>query len=749
MTLWRVAVPVPLRKLFVYEIPEALGAPSPGVRALVPFGRRRLTGYLLGRASDAETHGLVVRSALSLLDESPALPSELLDFLVSAADYYVHPLGEVLRAALPPGIDPTESRGELKPARMKSAVEIIATALPAAAERIDDLKKRAPRRAAVLGAVIAGGPLCSDALRREISDATAHLKRLALDGLVRLDERPRSPDPFTVGGVERDTPPELTDDQSAAVAAIAARLDRRAYGGFLLQGVTGSGKTEVYFRIIERALERGEGALVLVPEITLTPQLVRRYRARFGEGLAVWHSGLSDRERFDQWRLLRSGEARVAVGVRSAVFAPVRDLAVIVVDEEHDTSFKQERGFPYNARDLALLRASRASAVAVLGSATPSLETHDNATRGKLHRLVLAHRATSLPMPKVEIVDMRRHRSGPGSQRLVSGPLYTAIRETLDRREQVILFLNRRGFAPSLTCTACGEAQKCESCAVSLTLHKRPAELVCHYCGARRSIPVKCPACGSEELRPVGAGTEKAEEILGALFPTARIARLDRDVAKGSSAEEILEKLRCGEIDILVGTQMVTKGHDFPRVTLVGVLLADVGLHMPDFRAAERSFQLLTQVAGRAGRSELGGRALVQTYSPDHASVLAARTHDFERFAAQELQSRAELGYPPSGRLVALRLSGPDLGRVESAALDLARAIRDARRVSHLDDDVQLLGPAPAPIAMVQGRHRWRILLRGKRRDELRRVILSVYDRIESPPSGVRIQLDVDPVTML
>jgi primosomal protein N' (replication factor Y) (superfamily II helicase) len=749
MSLWRVAVPVPLRRLFLYEIPEALGTPQPGVRALVPFGRRRLTGYLLAPADGAESSGLRVRQASALLDQTPALPRELLDFLVAAADYYLHPLGEVLRAALPPGIDPTEFRGELKAPRLKGAVELVATLGAGARDHLEPLRRRAPKRAAVLERLIETGAARAEDLRGIAPDATAHLRRLAADGLVRLEERLKPPDPFARAAVERDAPPVLTSDQAGAVAAVIARLESRSYGGFLLQGVTGSGKTEVYLRVIERALADDRGALVLVPEITLTPQLVRRYRARFGEGLAVWHSGLTDRERFDQWRLLRNGDVRAAIGVRSAVFAPVRDLAVVVVDEEHDTSFKQERGFPYSARDLALLRAARAGAVAVLGSATPSLEAHDNAAKGKLTRLVLAHRATAQPLPKVDVVDMRRHRSGPGGQRLVSGPLCAALQQTLDRREQAILFLNRRGFAPSLTCTSCGAAPTCDDCAVALTLHKRPAGLVCHYCGARRPLPQKCPACGAAELKPIGAGTEKAEEILSALFPMARVARLDRDVASGRGAEAILDGLGRGDIDILVGTQMVTKGHDFPRVTLVGVLLADVGLHMPDFRAAERSFQLLTQVAGRAGRSALGGRAIVQTYSPDHPAIAAASAHDFEGFAALELKARAELGYPPFGRLVALRISGPELPRVEAAALELARAIRDARRSARLDAAVQLLGPAPAPIAMIQGRHRWRILLRGARRDELRRVVLAVYDRVESPPTGVRVQLDVDPAAML
>jgi primosomal protein N' (replication factor Y) len=750
VSLWQVAVPVPLRRLFVYEIPDALGDPRRGARVLVPFGRRRIAGYLIDPTEPAAAAGLAVRPALALLDDTPSLTGELVDLLVAAADYYVHPLGEVLRAALPPGIDPAETKGELKGPRVRGAVELRVAALPGAADRLAALARRAPKRAAVLARVLAAGETRAADLRGVADGLGAHLRRLAADGLVALAERARPPDPFAGPPVERDAPPELTPDQAAAVAAITARLDERRYGGFLLQGVTGSGKTEVYLRVIARALARGLGALVLVPEITLTPQLVRRYRARFGEGLAVWHSGLTDRERFDQWRLLRSGAARVAIGVRSAVFAPVHDLAVVVVDEEHDTSFKQERGFPYHARDLALLRAARAGAVAVLGSATPALESFDNAARGKLRRLVLAARATALPLPRVEVIDMRRHRAGPGGQRVVSGPLHAALHETLARGEQAILFLNRRGFAPSLTCAACGAVRRCDDCAVSLTLHKRPAGLVCHYCGARRPLPERCPACGAPDLKPIGTGTEKAEELIGALFPEARVARLDRDVASGRGAEEVLERLRRGKIDVLVGTQMVTKGHDFPRVTLVGVLNADVGLHMPDFRAAEHSFQLLTQVAGRAGRSALGGRALIQTYCPDHPAIAAARTHDFEGFAALETRSRAELGYPPSGRLAALRLSGADAGRVQEAALALCRALRDARRkAGGPGSAIDILGPAPAPIAMVQGKHRWRILLRGARRDEMRRLILAVYDSIESPPHGVRVQLDVDPVSML
>jgi len=747
--LWDVAVPVPLRRSFVYEVPESLGVASPGSRVLVPFGRRRLTGYLLARHDARETPAYKVRQAISLLDgDLPAIPADLLGLLMEAADYYLHPVGEVLRAALPPGIDPTEAKGELRRPRIRERFRTVVSPSPGAAKLVEGLADGAPRRAEVLRRVIEAGAIPSADLTRADPNAAAHLRRLAADGLVVLGEAPRPADPFFDAAVERDSRPALTAEQATAVAEIEAAICAGRYAGFLLQGITGSGKTEVYLAAVERAGELGKGAIVLVPEITLTPQLVRRYRARFGDGLAVWHSGLTDRERHDQWRALRSGRVRVCVGVRSAVFAPVADLGVVVVDEEHDGSFKQERGFPYSARDLALLRAARGGAVAVLGSATPSMETYRNAETGKLRRLQLKTRATRQPLPAVEIVDLTRHRGGPGGQSVIATPLHEAILRTLERGEQIILFLNRRGFAPTLLCQSCGHVHRCDDCAVSLTLHHRPAGLVCHYCGARRPLPDRCPKCGGAKQRPMGTGTQKAEDLLAALYPAARIARLDRDVASGRGAEAILERLRAGELDILVGTQMVTKGHDFPRVTLVGVLLGDVGLHMPDFRAAERTFQLLTQVAGRAGRSDLGGRAIIQTFSPWHPAVEAARTHDYEAFVRTETAAREELGYPPFGRLAALRLSGQDGGKVEAAAIELFAHLRDASRRLKASD-VVLLGPVPAPIPVIQGRHRWRILLRAARRDRIRAVLASVLDRLEGMPIGVTARIDVDPVSML
>jgi primosomal protein N' (replication factor Y) (superfamily II helicase) len=749
--LWRVVIPAPLRRAFVYEIPESLGDAAPGKRVLVPFGPRRITGYLLSSAEAPEGQAFSIKKALRILDEVPSIPGELIRFLEEAAAYYLHPLGEAARAALPRGIDVVEKQGVLIEPKIQAVrIKVARPALgaPEMEDRLSRLERRAPKRAAVLRRVLELGEAPLSSLRNVSKDAAALVRRLASDGLLSVEERDGSPDPFFTGPVVRDTPPELTDEQARAVAAIVRRIDQGGYEGFLLHGVTGSGKTEVYLRAVDRARGLGRGALVLVPEISLTPQLVHRYRARFGDDLAVWHSGLTDRERFDQWRLLRSGKVKVAVGVRSAVFAPVENLGIVIVDEEHDGSFKQDRGFHYNARDLALLRAARRGAVAVLGSATPALETLHNVALGKLARLELTTRATDQPLPPVEIIDLSVHRSGPAGQTVITMPLFAAMSNALERREQIILFLNRRGFSPALLCTQCGDLIKCRHCAVSMTYHKAPRKLVCHYCGAEQPVPERCQKCEAESLKPVGTGTQKAEEIVRSLFPDARVARLDRDTGAGKRAEAVLEQLRRQEVDILIGTQMVTKGHDFPNVTLVGVVSADTGLHMPDFRASERTFQLLTQVSGRAGRAELGGQAMIQTFNPHHHAVACAKTHDYHAFAETELAHRQELLYPPFGRLAALRLSGPDEDRVDAEARAL---FAELRHLAHQQrqQGLSLLGPTPAPMAYVQGRHRYRILIKAPRQDQIRRLLEPLIPKIEAPKKGVRITVDIDPYSML
>ncbi len=749
--LWRVVVKVPLRRTYVYEVPDSLGVPLRGARVLVPFGPRRVTGYLLEPVSDSLETTFTIKRALRIIDDRPVVPGELLDFLLEASSYYMHPIGEAIATALPSGIDYSEKQGDLKGPRIrvrKTKVILSTSEGRRTGEVLEKLERQAPASAALLKHIVEEREISLADLKRYNRNASSLVQRLRERGLVRIEERERAADPFYGAPVAPDVPPVLNEEQVSAVLAITAQIEQGGYRGFLLHGVTGSGKTEVYLHAIEKVLDQGRGAIVLVPEIALTPQLVNRYRARFGDSLAVWHSGLSERERFDEWRKLREGQVQVCIGVRSAVFTPVERLGIIIVDEEHDSSFKQETGFHYHARDLALLRAARAGATAVLGSATPALETLYNAEKGKLVRLELLTRATDHPLPRVEIVNLTAHRTGPAGQRLIAQPLFAAISSALEREEQVILFLNRRGFAPALLCTDCGQLIRCRSCAVSMTFHKQPPRLVCHYCDAQVALPEQCPECRSTELLPVGAGTQKAEETIEGLFPQARVGRLDRDTGAGKRAEQVLDRLRRREIDILVGTQMVTKGHDFPGVTLVGVLNADMGLQMPDFRASERSFQLLTQVSGRAGRSTRPGLAMIQTYNPDHPAIRFASRHDWDGFSKVEMGFRKELGYPPFGRLAQLRLSATEVEKVEEEARDLFAQLREIA-TQQQQAQLELLGPAPAPMAFIQGRHRFRILIKAPRQDQIRRLLAPLIPRIEAPRKGVRIILDIDPHAML
>ena len=533
---------------------------------------------------------------------------------------------------------------------------------------------------------------------------------------------------------------------AGAIPADAADPSRRTFTPFLLHGVTGSGKTEVYLRVIARALEAGRTALVLVPEISLTPQLAARFRARFGDLVAILHSGLSDGARLGEWSRLRRGDARIAVGARSAVFAPLLGLGVIVVDEEHDGSFKQDEGVRYHARDVALVRAQRTGAVCVLGSATPSLESAAHAERGTYRKLTLTQRPTARPMPSVEIIDLRKYL--PDGEAMLSAPLRAAVGETLAAGDQTILFLNRRGFATFVLCRGCGHAFRCPHCSVSLTYHRHTDRLSCHYCGFAQRVPDTCPSChAAETIERKGLGTEKVADAVATAFPGARVARLDRDVATGAKIEAVLARVARREVDVLVGTQMVTKGHDFPGVTLVGVLCADTGLNLPDFRASERTFQLLAQVAGRAGRGDRLGRVMIQTYRPEAPAVVAAAAHDYASFFAAETAARAELGYPPHGRLIAVRIDGADAHEVAGVAQRLAQLAEAAARRPEAAGQVEVRGPVPAPLERLRNRTRWQIWLRSADRHALRRVARSLL--IADLATTVRVGLDVDPISAM
>jgi primosomal protein N' (replication factor Y) len=733
--LVEVAVAQAVRGTFTYRVPARLAPEvSLGRRVAVPFGRsRRATGYVVGFPTEPPA-GVELRDVADVLDAFPLFTPELVKLLRWAEDYYLCPPGELHRAALPPGLN--ARRGAAAPARR--GVEWAAPAA-GAAEALDELARRASAQHAVLEYLLARGRIPVEELRAAFPRGRPALGALSRKGLVRLETESR----VASGGL-LDAPPgplPLTPAQQAAFETVTG-----AFGGFatfLLHGVTGSGKTEVYLQAIARARALGRGALVLVPEIALTPQLAGRFRARFGPEVALLHSGLSDAERHAEWLRLRRGEARICVGVRSAVFAPVQDLGVVVVDEEHDASFKQEDGPPYQARDLAVVRARTEGAVCLLGSATPSLETLENARRGRYRLLELPHRIDDRPLPRVELVDLARLRRTVPAFGLLSPPLAEALRETLGQGQQAILFLNRRGFQTLVVCEACGREARCPACAVSLTHHRRRGTLLCHYCGRAERMTDDCPACGGPRIG-IGVGTEQVEEAVRGLLPRARVGRLDRDaVSTAGDVAGLLARFARREIDVLVGTQMVAKGHDFPGVTLVGVVLADTALALPDFRAAERTFQLLAQVAGRAGRGAEAGRVVVQTFNPGSPAVACAVNHDYARFADLELRVREEHGWPPFRRLLAVRIEGSEAG-ARLGAEAIAAAARPA-----LGPGVAMLGPAPAALERLRGKSRWQILFRAADPAALRRIHRAVLPLSRRPPGGASVRFDVDPYALL
>ncbi|MSP61423.1 MAG: primosomal protein N' [Myxococcales bacterium] len=726
-----------------------LAPPGEALRLLLPSG---------GRARDAARVALTVAGRRAAEGIGRALEPQELDG-VGLRERVV--LEKLLAAGGESKVSALEVEGARAAVKALAARELIdqASLVEARRERAailvtprrapvadEPVLARSPRRRALLETITGAGPSGEIALadlRALDPGASAHVKALVAAGLCSTREAP-VPDPF-IAAAPRTPPPSLNADQTAALARIAPAIGTGTYAPFLLHGITGSGKTEVYLHAIAIGLARGLGALALVPEISLTPQLAARFRARFGDEVAVLHSGLGERERFDAWVRLRTGRVRIALGARSAVFAPVRDLGVVVIDEEHDGSFKQEEGVRYHGRDVAMRRARAAGVVAILGSATPSLETYHAAREGRIALCELPRRATPRPLPSVEVIDLRRHQ--PGEDGLLSVPLTRAIEQTLTAREQVILFLNRRGFSTFVICKSCGYRFSCRDCSVTLTYHRRTDRLACHYCGYLEPAPTRCTKCQSKAVERLGMGTEKVESLVAARFPNARVARLDRDSATGKGLNRVLDGLRDGVIDLVVGTQMITKGHDFPGVTLVGVVLADHGMGLPDFRASERTFQLLAQVAGRAGRGERPGRVILQTFDPSNPAVACARDHDYHRFFRDELKEREELGYPPFSRLGAVRVEGVDPARVQAAAEGAAARARAMIARAPSEAGLVLNGPSEAPLGKLRGRTRWHLLLRAKQPRALRTVLAAAV--AGEVPRGVRLTVDVDPVSML
>lgn len=614
--------------------------------------------------------------------------------------------------------------------------------------RLEAMQRRAPVQAAVILDLMHGGAeRAATDLQTRHGATGATLRALERQGLIERSEREiyRAPD---LSGDGRDAGKHpLNAGQRAAWAAITGALDAGRFQTFLLQGVTGSGKTEVYLQAIEHALARGRDAIILVPEISLTPQTVGRFYARFREDIAVLHSGLGTGERYDEWRRARRGEVRIVVGARSAVFAPLPRLGVIIVDEEHDTSYKQGETPRYHARDVAIMRAKLCGAVCVLGSATPSIESAQNARAGKSARILLRERATSGALPEVRLIDMRREVRETGGKIVLARALEEAVQERLDAREQVILLLNRRGFAPYVLCPMCGWVAQCPDCQVSLTYHRHGEALRCHYCDHRRPVPAICDECDFNPLIFVGTGTQRAEDYLERAFPKARVARMDADTTAGKGGHaKILGRFAAGEIDLLIGTQMLAKGHDYPGVTLVGVINADTGLALPDFRAAEQTFQLLTQVAGRAGRGDRPGVVYIQTCRPKHYAIQAAARHDYDAFFTQEIAHREGSGYPPYRRLANFLIESPDPLVAERESVRLRRVVLEG--IESLGfQGVEVLGPSPAAIQRVQKKYRWNLGLLSKSHSRLNALVRDARARFaEADGKGaVDLKVDLDP----
>jgi primosomal protein N' (replication factor Y) len=781
-----VALPVPFQAPFTYRMPAGIPVPARGVRVQVPFGSRRMIGVVVGEGTEAE--GRSLKEVAQVIDESPLVEPALLDLAAWMADHYLAPPGECYRLVLPPaGVrasravvrlvkpgegpdDPVLRQLQDGPLRLSAlgkrlgrdpqgtVLRLRRAGLVEVEQAIDAPGFREVRVAVLVEPPVtprgraqkdvlerlraAGGRARVADLVRDRPSLRGAVDRLAEKSALRLvDERDvREPGGLPVREAEAVVP---TPDQEAALSPLVAAVDGGVFRPFLLHGVTGSGKTEVYFRAVEAALARGRGAIVLVPEIGLTPMLLRAARSRFGATVSVLHSELSAGERHDQWWRIREGDARVVVGARSAVFAPLPDLGLVVVDEEHDGSYKQDESPRYHGRDVAVMRARLEGCPAVLGSATPSVESHANALRGKYERLLLPRRVGPQGLPRVEIVD-RRDVLRAGGDPILSPALREALAARLARREQSLVLLNRRGYATSLLCRECGQEAMCPNCSVTLTLHHGGRSALCHYCGHEAKTPTSCPSCHGAYLRLTGFGTERVVEAIHAALPGARVDRLDRDRARRRGVlAQTLAAFEKGEIDVLVGTQMIAKGHDFPSVTLVGVVDADVGLGIPDFRSAERTFQLLTQVAGRAGRGEAAGEVILQTYMPDHYALGHACEQDYDSFFEREMEFRRTMGYPPVTALVNVIVRSRDgaKGAVEADAL--GRALRASTGGRY-----RVLGPAHAPLARLRNEHRFQLLLKGHRpamRDAVKAALVARYGRQRWP--GVAV--DVDPLTVM
>jgi len=826
----QVALPVHLRKLFTYRLPQSMQAAARvGSRIVVRLGNKPLTGYIVALLPRLRAGTSLIESELKeveeLLDVEASLTPEVVELTRWVADYYAAPIGEVMRAALPAGINTTimqivsiteNGRAAIRDALARSvanesvpcapadasdltptktrALEILAAedeaevnafSLRMGATRIpkwlreleseglierayrtrttatrtkrqrliklvtpDDGEKRtAAQQRAIATLAARNGPIPATELINAALISPSVIATLKKKGIVTEFEEDLRRDPLAFAELPKTEDLTLTPAQATALEVIESAIAENKFSPLLLHGVTGSGKTEIYIRAMRDALSSGRGAMMLVPEIALTPILSRRLRAHFGDQIAIFHSSLSRGERFDEWSRLRTGEARVVLGTRSAVFAPVENLGLIVIDEEQDASYRQEESPFYNARDTAIVRAQRASATVVLGSATPSLESFHNAQSGKYGYLSLPSRIGDRSLAAAELIDMRAEFARHKQPAVFSGEVLAAIRETKAKGEQSIILLNRRGYSSFILCRSCGESIMCPNCEVTLTYHRSDQTLVCHYCNHHQRAPSQCPVCASKYIYYVGEGTEQIEELLHQRFPDLRIGRIDRDTkSRRREFEKTLLDFEKGELDLLVGTQMLAKGHDFPNVTFVGVISVDAGLALPDFRAAERTFQLITQVAGRAGRGDRPGRVLIQTYHPHHYALRHAVAQDYVGFYNEEIRHRRNHQYPPFVALALLLTRHSDANR----AHEIAQQVRKALVESDTDRSCRILGPAPAPLARLRNEFRFHVLAKSKSRKQMRTVIDNAWTALENSGSNSRhVSLEIDPISMM
>jgi primosomal protein N' (replication factor Y) len=753
----RIIIPSPLKEPLTYGVPENLRhLVTVGMRVLIPLGKRKVSGIVLELIPETPLHH--VKDIIAVLDEEPIVDELLLTLSQWASQYYVSSLGEVLSTMLPP-----TSRTETE-SIVVARSESMQTDHVLGQKILDLLREKNGRTNLKRLTRALGGADISSAIKQ--LQSLGHIEiRERLPGQKRrrrFDGSKSSPSPSA--DLRRFT---LSTEQYGALAAMKAGLESGGFATFLLHGVTGSGKTEVYLRAMECVRDTGRQSLILIPEISLTPQLLDRVNARFNGRVGVLHSGLTAAERWAQLWQIKRGDVDIVVGARSAVFAPVPSLGLIIADEEHDGSYKQDDGLRYNARDVAVMRGKLSACPVLLGSATPSLESYENCHQGRYHLLEISQRVEQRPLPSVEIVDLRNHfkptsmtvthagtdawdKQKSAGERLLSYPLATGIKRNFEDNRQTLIFLNRRGFANFLQCMQCGYVLRCSSCSVTLTLHLKHKVLRCHHCEFSGPLKQICPECRNETLAGVGAGTEQIEKTLHELVPEARIARMDRDTTgKRGSHADLIRRWETGEIDILIGTQMITKGHDVSGVTLVGALLADMSLNLPDFRSAERTFQILSQVAGRSGRGNDPGRVIIQTYGPEHYAIRPLINHDYKSFFAKEIEFRRALGYPPFGKLVNLRLDGPNPEHVQAKARTVFENIRAIQSGNpKYREHIEILGPAPSPIEKLRNRYRWQLLLKGNQIGALIGLATAVRETF-TKPRNVRLHIDVDPYNML